>query len=187
MQCISLYNIIPPGLYMTSKVALCFIISGDHCLNKERIWREWIEPNKEFINIYFHYSDLSKIQSKWIRDHAIPQTETMGTSYFHVVPAYLTLMRHAIMQDAQNTWFCFLTDSCAPAISPTQFAKMFVLYSDKSIFKWKPAQWNPTFHKRANLKYLPKEYRLSHYPWFTLTKIDAQLCLRFAKTKTRVF
>jgi len=172
---------------MTLKVALCFIISGKHRLNKERIWREWIEPNKDFINIYFHYSDLSKIQSSWIRDHSIPQAETVQTSYLHVVPAYLTLLRHAIEQDAQNRWFCFLTDSCAPVISPTRFAIMFSLHSDKSIFKWQRSRKNPLFNKRANLKYLPKEYKLSHDPWFTLTKIDAVLCLKFAQTKQEIF
>jgi hypothetical protein len=32
------------------KVALCFIISYDHSLNKEDIWREWTEANADIIN-----------------------------------------------------------------------------------------------------------------------------------------
>ena len=32
------------------KIALCFIINYEHILNKELIWREWIEPNKDIIN-----------------------------------------------------------------------------------------------------------------------------------------
>jgi hypothetical protein len=172
---------------MTLKVALCFIISGEHVVTKERIWREWIEPNKDFINIYFHYKDITKIRSSWVREHAIPPTKLVKTSYFHIVPAYLTLLQYAMEQDGQNEWFCFLTESCAPVISPVQFTTMFALHSDKSIFKWQRPHWNTTFHKRANLKYLPKEYKLCHDPWFTLCKVDAELCLKFVKIKMRIF
>ena len=45
------------------KIALCFIINYDHILNKEDIWREWIEPNKDIINVYFYYKDFNKIKS----------------------------------------------------------------------------------------------------------------------------
>ena len=38
------------------KVALCFIISGSQILHKEKIWQEWIETNKDIINIYFYYT-----------------------------------------------------------------------------------------------------------------------------------
>ena len=41
---------------------LCFIISYDHILNKEELWREWIEPNKDIINVYFYYKELQKIK-----------------------------------------------------------------------------------------------------------------------------
>lgn len=172
---------------MTNKVALCFLISGEHILNHEQAWKDWIEPNKDFINIYFHYTDYSKIKSEWVRSHAIPSKATMTTHYFHVIPAYLTLIRNAILSDGLNKWFCFLTDSCAPVIPPYQFKHMFDNYSDKSIFKWKKAHWNPLFIKRANLKYLPEDYRLCHDPWFTLTRIDAELCLRFAVEHTNKF
>ena len=46
------------------KVALCFIISYDHILNKEHIWRKWIDYNKDIINVYFYYKDIKKINSK---------------------------------------------------------------------------------------------------------------------------
>ena len=45
------------------KIALCFIINYEHILNKEDIWREWIEPNKDIINVYFFYKDFRKIKS----------------------------------------------------------------------------------------------------------------------------
>lgn len=172
---------------MASKVALCFIISGNHILNKEQIWKEWIEPNKDFINVYFHYANLSKITSSWIRSNAIPEKNTVYTSYNHVVPAYITLLSHAISRDPQNKWFCFLTDSCAPIVSPIKFKELFNNNSEKSVIKWQKANWNPLFSKRANLKYLPEEYWLSHDPWFTLTKIDAECCLRFVKSKPKIY
>ena len=172
---------------MVPKVALCFLISGEHILNKEQIWREWIEPNKDFINVYFHYSELEKIGSPWIRNHAIPLKKTVRTSYFHVVPAYMALLSHAILHDTQNKWFCFLTESCAPIISPTKFKDLFEQYSEKSLLKWSKATWHASFNKRANLKYLSEEYRLRHEPWFSLTKIDALLCLRFVKEQRGMY
>ena len=172
---------------MENKIALCFIISGKHILNKEEIWREWIDANKDLINVYFHYSNLSKISSSWVRSHSMPKEKTVRTSYYHIVPAYMTLLEYAISQDSQNKWFCFLTDSCAPIVSPAKFKEMFSKHSEKSVFKWQHASWNASFSKRANLKYLPEKYRLSHDPWFILTKIDAELCLRFIKEKHQVY
>jgi hypothetical protein len=43
------------------KIALCFIISYDHILIKEDLWRKWIEYNKDIINVYFYYKDLKKL------------------------------------------------------------------------------------------------------------------------------
>ena len=69
------------------KIALCFIISYEHILNKEDIWREWIEPNKDIINVYFFYKDFRKIKSPWIREHAIPPSSIVESIYYHVIPA----------------------------------------------------------------------------------------------------
>ena len=73
------------------KIALCFIINYEHILNKEEIWKEWIEPNKDIINVYFYYKDFKKIKSQWIREHTIPPNYICETSYFHVIPAYLSI------------------------------------------------------------------------------------------------
>ena len=54
------------------KVALCFIISYEHILNKEQLWIDWIKPNQDIINIYFHYKDINKIKSSWIKLYTIP-------------------------------------------------------------------------------------------------------------------
>ena len=162
------------------KVALCFLISGDHVLNKEHIWKEWVEPNQDIIQIHFHYAEKRKIKSQWIRSHAMPEKLIAPTDYFHVVPAYLSLISYAIASDSLVKWFCFLTDSCAPIITPQKFRELFFRDSNKSVFKWGKAHWNVYEFTRANLRHLPETQQLSHDPWFTLTRVDAELCLKYA-------
>lgn len=168
------------------KVALCFTISYEHNLNKENIWREWIEHNKDIINIYFYYKDYNKIQSSWIREHALPINHIRPTSYYHVIPAYISLMNYAYYHDNKNQWFCFLTDSCCPIISPKRFRYLFFEHYNESVMNWKYAWWNTTFHKRANLALLPREYRLANDPWFVLTRKDIFTCLKFVRSKTKL-
>ena len=165
------------------KIALCFIISYDHILNKEEIWKEWIEPNKDIINIYFYYKDFNKIKSQWIRDRTIPTNYIHETSYYHVIPAYLSLMRFALKHDNDNNWFCMLTDSCCPIISPKRFRYLFYNNYKKSIMSWRPAWWNTEFHKRANLALLPKEIHLANDPWFVLNKEHVLQILTFVNNK----
>ena len=86
------------------KIALCFIISYDHILNKEHIWRNWINENKDIINVYFYYKDITKIKSEWILQHVIPEEYIQKTSYFHVIPAYISLMNYAFIHDDKNQW-----------------------------------------------------------------------------------
>jgi hypothetical protein len=155
------------------KIALCFIISYEHILNKEVLWREWIEYNKDIINIYFYYKDINKIKSQWILRHVIPQEYIYETSYFHVIPAYISLMNYSFKADPYNQWCCLLTDSCCPIISPQQFRALFFKYFNKSIMHWRRAWWNISFHKRANLALLPSKYHLGNDPWFTLKREHA--------------
>jgi len=168
------------------KIALCFIISYDHILNKEDIWREWIEPNKDIINVYFYYKYLKKIKSKWILQHVLPSHYIYETSYYQVVPAYLSLMQFAITHDPANQWICLLTDSCCPIISPQNFRSLFYRFWNKTIMSWKPAWWNVNVHKRANLAWLPHELRLANDPWFTIKRENATQILRFARTQQEV-
>jgi protoheme ferro-lyase len=42
------------------KTALCFLISYEHILNKEQLWIDWIKPNQDIINVYFHYKDINQ-------------------------------------------------------------------------------------------------------------------------------
>lgn len=167
------------------KIALCFIINYEHILVKEHIWREWIEPNKDIINVYFFYDDYSKIKSEWIRQHALPSTycnpQKTKTSYYYVIPAYISLMRFATRIDSSNQWFCFLTDSCCPIISPKRFRYLFFKYYAFSIFSWKTSWWNVEMHKRANLRLLPYSYHLANDPWFVLNRQNVYYCLSFLK------
>jgi len=161
------------------KVALCFIISGEQILNKEEIWKKWIEPNKDIINVYFYYKDFNKITSQWIREHSIPPNFIYETSYYHVIPAYVSVMRFALIHDINNSWFCMLTESCCPIISPTKFRYLFYQNYNKSIMNWKESWWNIQFHKRANLQRLPKEYHLANDPWFILKRENVSHVLDF--------
>jgi hypothetical protein len=168
------------------KIALCFIISYEHILNKEHIWREWIEPNKDIINVYFYYKDITKIKSKWILEHAISPKYIYETSYYHVIPAYTSILSFAVNHDKNNQWFCLLTDSCCPIISPKRFKYLFYENYNKTIMAWKKAWWNVSFHKKANLALLPEEFRLSNEPWFVL-KREHVLCInKYMNTKKEI-
>lgn len=166
------------------KVALCFIISYEHILNKEALWKEWIEPNKDIINVYFYYKDFNKIRSEWIRKHCIPPNYIYETSYYYVIPAYLSIMTFAMTHDKDNQWFCLLTDSCCPIISPKRFRYLFYKNYDKTIMSWKKAWWNTQFHKRANLELLPEDLRLANDPWFIMKRENIAQLLHFSNNNT---
>jgi len=165
---------------MSKKIALCFIINYEHVLYKEELWKEWIEPNKDIINVYFFYKDLKKIRSKWIYERTIPEKFICNTSYYHVIPAYFSIIRFALLNDRKNRWFCYLTDSCCPIISPEKFRTIFENNYDKSFMKYSKAHWNINIHHRANLALLPKEYHLANDPWFILTREHAVDCMNYA-------
>jgi hypothetical protein len=168
------------------KIALCFIISYEHILNKEDIWREWIEPNKDIINVYFYYKDFKKIKSKWIMEHSLPPNFIYETSYFYVMPAYISILKFALNHDSQNKWFCMLTDACCPIISPKKFRYLFYKEHNHSLFSWKPAWWNPYYHQRGNLAKLPKDLWLANDPWFILTKENVKQLIQFINTQKSI-
>jgi len=169
------------------KIALCFIISGDHLLNKEDIWREWIEYNKDIIQVYFYYQDESKIRSSWIRQHCIPKHMIKPATYMHVIPAYFQSMKYAFENNTRNRWFCFLTDSCCPIISPRRFRYLFFHYQRNSLMSWQTSWWNPYYTHRANLNILPKTFHLGNSPWFILRREEVDTCLRFANEHYRLY
>jgi len=169
------------------KVALLFIISYHHVLNKEQLWIDWIKPNQDIINVYFHYKDINLIKSPWIKMYSLPPSEIKQTTYYNVVPAYMALMTYAFNHDIQNIWFSFLTDACVPIISPAAFRKRFFDHYQASIFKWRPAYWNIQIHRRANLRLFKKEYWLANDPWFTLTRAHVHKCLIFLAAKNSVY
>jgi hypothetical protein len=169
------------------KVALCFIISYEHVLNKEQLWIDWIKPNQDIINIYFHYKNINHIKSPWIKAYTIPPKLTQKTSYYNVVPAYMSILSYAYEHDKNNIWFCLLTDSCVPIISPEKFRQMFYDHYQASIIKTKPAYWDITIHRRANLRLLSKEYWLANDPWFTLCRDHVNKCLLFLTIKNNIY
>ena len=169
------------------KVALCFIISYQHILNKEQLWINWIKENQDIINVYFHYKDFNKIQSPWIKMHTIPPELVHPTTYYNVVPAYMALLSYAFHHDLDNKWFCLLTDSCVPIVSPAKFRKLFFENYRVSIFSWKPAYWNLDIHRRANLRLLKKEFRLANDPWFTLSRAHVHKYIIFLATKNDIY
>jgi hypothetical protein len=171
---------------MPMKVALCFIISYEHILQKEQLWIDWIKPNQDIINIYFHYKNFNFIKSTWIKKHAIPKQFTQNTTYYNVVPAYMSILSYAY-EDEDNNWFCLLTESCIPIISPKKFREMFINHCQASIIKCKPAYWNIFLHQRANLRLIPKELRLANDPWFTLCRTHVKKCLLFLLNKPKIY
>jgi hypothetical protein len=169
------------------KVALCFIISYQHILNKEQLWIDWIKPNQDIINVYFHYKDINLIKSPWIKMYTIPPEYTHQTTYYNVVPAYMSLLSYAFKNDTKNIWFSMLTDSCVPIISPAKFRRLFFENYQASIFSWRPAHWNVDIHRRANLRLLKKELRLANDPWFTLTRHHVHKCIIFMVGKHNLY
>jgi hypothetical protein len=169
------------------KVALCFIISYEHQLNKEGIWREWIEPNKDIINVYFHYKNYESIKSDWIKERALPKNYLVETDYLHIVPAYLSLILYGLNDDNLNQWFCFLTDSCVPIISPLKFRELFYENYPFSFMGWREAWWNKSLIKRANLHYLQPKYHLANSPWFILNRADSQRCILYAQKNKELY
>ena len=169
------------------KVALCFIISYQHTLNKEQLWIDWIKPNKDIINVYFHYKDINLIKSPWIKLYTIPPNHIQETSYYNVVPAYMSILTYAYNHDKENLWFCLLTDSCIPIISPQKFRQMFFNHYQASIIKCKPAYWDITIHRRANLRLLTKEFWLANDPWFTLCRDHVHKCILFVALKNGIY
>jgi hypothetical protein len=169
------------------KVALCFIISYEHVLNKEQLWIDWIKPNQDIINVYFHYKDINMIKSPWIKLYTISPKFIQNTTYYNVVPAYMSILSYAYEHDKENVWFCLVTDSCVPIISPEKFREMFTNHYQASIIKCKPAYWDITLHRRANLRLLTREFWLANDPWFTLCRDHVQKCLLFLAYKNTIF
>ena len=169
------------------KVALCFIISNQQILNKENIWIEWIEKNKDIINVYFHYKNYLQIKSHWIQSHCIPQKNIVRTSYYNVVPAYISTMDFAMKHDTENMWFCLLTDSCVPIISPSHFRELFFENYKNSIIKCDKSDWNVDFHRKANLRLLDKQFHLKNDPWFVLKREDAYRVISYSIINKNIY
>ena len=92
-------------------------------------------------------------------------------------------MKYAYEHDKNNKWFCFLTDTCCPIVSPTKFRNMFHHHWDHSVMSHGKCHWNIYFHKRANLYLFPTAFHLANDPWFILTREHVYDCLSFTRSK----
>lgn len=163
---------------MSPKVALLFLISGNHILQKEHIWRQWIETKEELFSIWFHYTDANKIQSPWIQKHMLPFDKIVPTSYYHIIPAQISLLQHAYHENKENQWFIFVTETCVPIIPFSQFEKLFQEHQHQSILKWKKCIWNK-FVSCGNGHKLPYFLHIKHDPWFLLTRKHVEKVFHF--------
>ena len=173
---------------MSKKIALCFIISYPQIINHESLWRKWMaQSSHNLFNVYIHCKDKTLIQSEWVKTHCLPDAFIVPTSYYHVVPAYMNLLLYARHHDPENKWFCFLSESCVPMVSPLDFQTKFEAFSEYSFLKWSRAWWSVAFHRRANLHRLPSEYHLGHDPWFILSQSHVDSCLSFMKKERNLY
>jgi len=168
-------------------IAICFIIDRYHGLFHETLWRKWIAANHDIIRVFFHYKHAPDIRSDWIRANLLPIKWLHTSSYFDVVPSYFSLLVYAFTTCKDIQWFCLATESCVPIITPQNFRAMYFRHYSKSIMRWKSAYWNPDFHRRANLRYLTKDYWLANDPWFVLCRYHVECCHRFMVTKNALY
>lgn len=161
------------------KAALCFLVNYNNELKKEKLWKDWIKPNEDIIDVYIHFNHKIPIKSKWIQKHAIPRNVVVNTSYYHVVPAYMAILHFAYEQNTETQWFCMLTEACVPIISPRQFRLLFIENYTNTVLSWRKAWWNVDFHKRANLRYFEHDMRIGHDPWFVLSRQDVSRIISY--------
>jgi hypothetical protein len=176
------------GLFQPyKKAAFCFLISGKHVIHHEALWRRWIHENRDIIDVYIHCTDPSLVRSSWIRQHLLPAAYSMKTDYMHVIPAYTSLLDYVYKKEKRTQWFCFLTESCVPIVSPFAFRRLFFMHNGSSIFSWKRAWWNVRFVHRANLHVFSPQYHLGHAPWFILSRREVDVYLQFIQEYSHTY
>ena len=161
-------------------IALCFFVTTNR-LHQEQLWMEQINKFKNKINIYVHWKKSTVTKpSEFIKKYALPTTEIVNTSYFNMVPAYLSTLRYAMLSDDNNQYFFLLTESCIPVKSfDVILNTLRQLPKNSSIMRWSHANWNVDMHRRANLRLLPEKYHLRNDPWFMLSREHAMHVFEF--------
>jgi hypothetical protein len=109
------------------------------------------------------------------------------TSYYHMVEAYMSSLAFAWHRVPATRWFCLLTQSCVPLVSPAVFRQRFEVDGEVSFLRWSEPWWPVNFHRRANLPSLPAACRLGHDPWFVLTRDDVACCLAFRRQQPALY
>lgn len=155
-------------------VAFCFIVTKD--LNKEHIWRKWLEQLSELglkIKIFTHCSNPSQIHSPWLLKTLIP--ESIPTQWGFIMKPTIALFRHAL----GSQWACLKTESCVPIISPKKFIELFNKYKNKTFLSYCKIWWDPKIVTRANLGLIPKEYHWAHQQHVIVCQKDLSGIIKF--------
>ncbi len=107
----------------SSTIAFLFIIVDK--FPHEAVWRRWLEAVP--CHVYFHCKKPEAIESQWVRERLIASPGGDIITYrpdwgsVELVRAMLALLRTALREES-NRRFCFLSESCIPAVPPGEAA-----------------------------------------------------------------
>lgn len=101
------------------KIAFLFLTLDN--VNWPQFWNEYIEKNKDYLNVYVHPKYPNKITVPWMKKNIIHNLVNTGWGY--IVEAYIQLFEEA-MKDKSNKKFITVSESCIPIKS------FDVLYND---------------------------------------------------------
>lgn len=152
-------------------VSFCFLVTKD--LNKEHIWRSWLNNIDISYSVYVHCSNPNNITSPWLRSFIIPQNKIAPTSWGKLGQAIYNLFEEACTTSNAD-WYTINSESCVPIIPAAKFSELCKKNADKSILPYCNAWWNINTNNRGNLSKFSKEYHLGHSGWYILTCADVK-------------
>ncbi len=147
-------------------VSFCFLVTKD--LNKEHIWRSWLDQLDISYSLFVHCSNPEKITSPWLQSFIIPRNKIVPTAWGKLGQATYNLFEHAY-KTSKADWYTMNSESCVPIIPAAQFSHLCREYSNKSMLSYCDAWWDPNTCLRGNLRQFAKEYHLAHSGWYILT------------------
>ena len=110
---------------MAPSIAFLFLIVNR--FQHERIWRQWLDQIPDS-RVYFHCKAPEEVTSPWVRERLIASPGGDIITYrpdwgsVELVRAMVALLRTALRDPARHTHFCFLSESCIPAVGPAEAA-----------------------------------------------------------------
>jgi hypothetical protein len=151
-------------------VTFCFIVTQD--LNKETIWKRWLEGLDALrfpYKVVTHCSNPEQITSPYLKKTLM--NRHYPTKWGRILRAEWELFKYAY-EHTESEWFILLSESCIPIRSPQSFVDLYSKYRSKSIVNYSPAWWDVQKHNRAELRSLPREYHIGHDTWLVLCRND---------------